>query len=1218
MCGAKSIAIPEDETPPRRQAHAASKDMTRKPIRRATRFALWSLLTLPVMAAAASGTVVAEVEAAGAFARAGVQPGDEILSCDGGDLGWPVRTSFDLLECEWELAPRGPVRLRVARAGDEIELIVPAGDWQVVVRPSLDADGEALWRSGLAQIEKGDVPPPAWRQLEEALENAGADRAVGLWLILERAARLRQVERFDEAAGEIARALASGTSGGSTRLELAALWAQRQLLETRGASVELRLENAERLLRSARRLDKRPLIACLMSYHVGWHQTRAKRLDEARSTFAAALQTVRETVPGDSRLQGRLESYLGNVAMTGGDLVTAERWIRQSLKTLEAVQPESRIHAWTYGNLGILESRRGRSSSAIAAYERQIAIYRALGHEANAILPLSNLSSVLERQGDFHRSDTVLAEALAILEKTPDLQESTTAAAVLGNRGYLHLSWGRLRTAAEYNAEAHRILDRLGEGGQRLARSHARLGHVARYRGDLEGAEKHYLRALSIYEEVGDASGVASHLSNLGNLARQRRDFETALALYTRALADLEPGGTYRPRILSNLGRTHLLLGQPDQAAPFLEESLELKRELSPENLDVAASLMLFGDLERSRGKLDAAEARYRAALELHSRLVPGRPAEAENQVRLGQLLLDRGDLSGAEPLLAAAVAAVELRASGTNLAADALYHLARLRSTRGGIKRALDLHRRAVEALDVQWQKLGGSRDARLSWMHAHADYYRALLELLVEEGHEEEAFDLLQRFRARGLRDILARRDLDLPADARARAIENRLVDLARERESLLRKLGADASDEELRSLRSAVAGLRSRRERLLGELRVAAPELARLKYPAALPLSEIGAALDDGTVMISFSVGRDRTLAFVLRREGTGRVDLDVKRLPIQHASLEKLVADFRRSIEHHLPSEVDDMHASGATLYEQLLAPLNEGLEDAERVLVAPDGPLHALPFAALRREGRYLIEWKPVHLAPSATVYADLTRLTSGGRKSVAFGDPAFDESEDGAHVVRGTELKRLPGTRREIEAFRRALPPPVETFVGRQATEERVKQLSDERLIHFASHALVNQDLPLDSALALARSPSSGRDNGLLYAWEVIEQMRLATSLVTLSACETALGREVRGEGILGLVWAFHYAGAKSVIASLWNVEDRSTSDLMAELYSGLAAGLDKDQALRRAQLRQLQASSPAGQSTARGVGGLVPKDAVTTAHPFYWAAFQLYGPISP
>jgi CHAT domain-containing protein len=131
---------------------------------------------------------------------------------------------------------------------------------------------------------------------------------------------------------------------------------------------------------------------------------------------------------------------------------------------------------------------------------------------------------------------------------------------------------------------------------------------------------------------------------------------------------------------------------------------------------------------------------------------------------------------------------------------------------------------------------------------------------------------------------------------------------------------------------------------------------------------------------------------------------------------------------------------------------------------------------------------------------------------------------------------------------------------------------------------------------PLDSALVLAASAQKGEspDNGLLQAWEILEEMRVDADLVTLSACETALGGELAGEGLIGLTRAFHYAGARSVLASLWRVSDDSTAELMVKVYAHLRAGLPKDEALRRAQLDAMKN----------------PK----TAAPFHWAAFTLSG----
>jgi CHAT domain-containing protein len=164
-------------------------------------------------------------------------------------------------------------------------------------------------------------------------------------------------------------------------------------------------------------------------------------------------------------------------------------------------------------------------------------------------------------------------------------------------------------------------------------------------------------------------------------------------------------------------------------------------------------------------------------------------------------------------------------------------------------------------------------------------------------------------------------------------------------------------------------------------------------------------------------------------------------------------------------------------------------------------------------------------------------------------------------------------------------------------YLGAQATEEKAVEVAGSaRILHFATHGLLNNSLPLNSALALSvpAAPKPGVDNGLLQAWEIYERMHLDADLVTLSACESALGREARGEGLLGLARAFLFAGARSVVATLWRVTDDTTPVFMEHFYGALRKGSSKDEALRQAQLSMIASKS--------------------TAHPYDWAAFELHG----
>ena len=172
--------------------------------------------------------------------------------------------------------------------------------------------------------------------------------------------------------------------------------------------------------------------------------------------------------------------------------------------------------------------------------------------------------------------------------------------------------------------------------------------------------------------------------------------------------------------------------------------------------------------------------------------------------------------------------------------------------------------------------------------------------------------------------------------------------------------------------------------------------------------------------------------------------------------------------------------------------------------------------------------------------------------------------------------TRGYRLTPLPATKSEVAAIAELYRGKADTYIGEAATEERAKGVSkDTTYLHFASHGLLDERFPLNSGLALTipDEMKEGQDNGILQAWEIFERVRIDADLVVLSACETGLGKEMGGEGLVGLTRAFQYAGARSVLASLWSVADETTAALMKRFYGYLKAGESKDAALRHAQL---------------------------------------------
>jgi CHAT domain-containing protein len=284
-----------------------------------------------------------------------------------------------------------------------------------------------------------------------------------------------------------------------------------------------------------------------------------------------------------------------------------------------------------------------------------------------------------------------------------------------------------------------------------------------------------------------------------------------------------------------------------------------------------------------------------------------------------------------------------------------------------------------------------------------------------------------------------------------------------------------------------------------------------------------------------------------------------------------------------------------------LSDHLAAPITARARRGARLVIVPHGILHYLPFEALVDDsGRYLVERHPMTYASSVSSLAFLRERAGRsvrGATLLAVGGPvsAGDRDDERASPIEWVGLlKPLPYTTRELRIISSLFGPNGRLLHGEAATEEAVQAAAVRGVgvVHFATHALVDETRPERSGLAL--SYRRGGSDGILQMREIY-RLDLDATLVTLSACQTALGRDVTGEGLVGLSRAFFYAGANAVAASLWNVSDASTADLMSDFYGNLRTGLPIDQALAEAK-----------RAVAAGGGA--------RRHPYYWAPFVVTG----
>jgi CHAT domain-containing protein/tetratricopeptide (TPR) repeat protein len=1278
------------------------------------------------------GAVVEEVEKGKAGEKAGIQPGDMIVSWS--RTATPpanpiaargrLESPFDLLEVEFEQGPRGRITLSGKHGKKKSNWVLPTGPWGLKTRPPLLENLFALYQQGKELVEAKKVKEGVarWRDAAEDARKRESEW-LAAWLFFKLGATLAGARNWSEADAAYTEAIEEAEKGGRTTTISYLLrdWGQTFL---RRSNLDRMEECYRRAMAQDQKLAPESMTVAHSLTNLGIAAANRGKFAEAEGFFQRAL-TMREKLAPDSVDVGRSLSNLGTLALSRDELSTAEEYLRRALRIFEKLVPESpeivtllnnlggqtaragKLDAgedyfvralaiqeklapgslqvaMSLNNLGVIAGMRGKREAQEEYYRRALEIDEKQAPESPGMADiLSNLGDLAYERGDLAAAEQYTRRALAIRERlAPGTREvaqllnnvgtislkqgkldsaeenirrslaigeklepgSPQVASNLDNLGVVAWQRGDLAGAGEYHQRALAMHEKLDREGSDVAGSLNNLGLVARDRGDLAAAEEYFRRAHAIFERLAPGSQhVANALTNLGNLASARGDPATAKEYELQALAIHEkqaPNGIEVARSLNNLGREALDLGDATAAQDYQLRALTIREKLAPDSLDVASTLGNLGNLASQRGDPTAASEFYRRSLAIRERLAPDSLTVAYALNDLGGVLLDLGDQEKAEQNYRRALAIREKLALGSAAEAESLHALGSSYRKSRKASLAISFFCRAVDALEHQKTKLGGTEEAKTSFGTKYADYYRDCIEALTEQDRAEEALRMLERSRARSLLNMLAERDLlfsaDLPADL---ARDRKLTDADYDRtQSAVTKLNPAKDSEEIERQLAHLRELRRKQEDIALQIRKASPHFASLQYPQPLDVAGVREALDPGTVLLAYSVGKEKTILFVVRQDRQNATTvvsgLTVLTLPLTERSLRERVEAFRNVIQRHKASDLPILSKQAGELYDSLIAPAEQLIASSERILISPDGPLHTVPFAALVRKertgkkrevARYLIEWKPIHTVVSATVYAELKKSRHAGLPSslvrvVAFGDPRYptlDKDKAGqirdgelrAMVTRGLSLAPLPSTRAEVESIARLYPEDTAKYLGAEATEERAKSISkDVRYIHFAVHGLLDEHFPLNSALALSipEKPDAGQDNGLLQAWEIFENMRIDADLVTLSACETALGKEMGGEGLVGLTRAFQYAGARSVLASLWSVSDESTAELMKRFYGYLKAGRTKDEALRASQIDLIRGGASAGPNA---------KDpAPSASHPFHWAAFQLIG----
>lgn len=797
---------------------------------------------------------------------------------------------------------------------------------------------------------------------------------------------------------------------------------------------------------------------------------------------------------------------------------------------------------------------------AIGEWTAALATWRELGEEALAGEALERLARSRTERGERATAVELYTEAAAAFRRAGEVRFE----AIAENGATLNLvALGRAEEALARGASALKLARRAGDPVAEAKALH-HLGQAHQNLGELQAALDRYEAALALWP--AEERLLRPHtLHGLGVLyARYLRDVARGRELLLAARdAWLPAWGSNKAATLSQLGRLEAEAGNTAAARRAFEEALVLRREKDP--CGSAVHLARLALVEEAEGRGATAEARRAQALTL-VRAQPCPRNEPTVEALSAGLAEERGDAR--EALLGFRRAAMLASAQGDRLGeAECLLGQARALGALGEGGAALAASRRALDTLErVRPTVL--REDLRTAFFAGAHPAYELTVDLLLAAGRGEEAWVTAEAARARSLRDLVAEAGLGGAAAPELRepirAASRRLNALESQRLAL-----READRERQEQVRGQIAAAVGELERLRGEVRRVRPRAAAPAPAQPLSLAAVRRALlDPETLLLEIQLGEEASTLWTISLEG-----FQAHRLPPRR-ELEPLA---REALAHMKSLEWPGTFPPAlCRLSELVLGPAAAEL-GARRLLLVPDGALTELSFAALPdprapcAQAPALVDEHELVILPSVAALLEQRQRLAGRTAAAGWLAVVADPSSAQPDA-------RLPEAGAEAAAITAGLPAEkVLLATGTAASRELVAsgRLGAYRIVHFAAHGLLDAGEPLLSALALAELDSSGGRIASTLAAHEIYDLELPAELVVLSACDTARGRQVAGEGLVaGLPRAFLAAGAARVLLSLWAVDDASTRELMVLVYRGLLErGLAPATALRAAQV---------------------------------------------
>lgn len=970
--------------------------------------------------------------------------------------------------------------------------------------------------------------------------------------------------------------------------------------------------------------------------------------EERAESSRSAIEEFKKSLPswraaGNRRQEALTLKRIGDAYMPLGEYKNALTFYNQAIALNRATR-DAKAEADTLNEIGYVYFNLGENQKALEFTKRALKMAQATTHERGIARAQNNLGEIYYDLGDLPQSLKDLEKALQLWKQLNDARGQAIA---FLHSGYVYSDLGQVGQAFTTYEQTislwESIRDRRGQ-----AITLAAIGRLYSRIGESQEALDYFQRAKTLIDPIGDPISEANVLNGMAYIYDGLGESQRALEYYSRSLTLCRAVESRfgEATTLGELGRVYFSLGDHSKALQHHETALSIFKTLGDRRMKIVELKEIGkihdaqGDKQKALGYYLRARSSYRNEKDLRG--------EAITVNLIGRIHADRGQKQTAMGFFEQALS-LSRKAKYPFVEAAALNNIARLERDSGNLFAARERTEQALKIIESLREKVNSS-DLRTSYFASVRQQHEFYIDLLMQldrtnpiSGFNLAAFEASERFRARSFLELVSaarvgvRDQADPALLERERQLNQQFSETANRRMKLAQAAGPESAE---------ASKLAKELDELVWQLReveaqIRAGTIRNLMPTQPLNLKDIQQrVLDDESVLLEYMLGEDRSYVWAVTR-----TDITSYELP-PRARIEAAARKFRDLLTANQPLENEtfpqqqarireadaQIPEAAAALSDLVIAPVQHKL-GTKRLIIVADGALHYIPFLALTVQPRPNDVTNPGERIPllanheivyepsaSALAYVRKDGAPRNAPKSIAvFADPVFDADDSrvtnptspnssAQSIGRGEvfrdlgvsdgKFRALPASRDEAEAIMAFVPWGTGLkALGFEANRSTVTrpELAQYRIVHFATHGFVDRERPELSGLVLSLVDRNGQpDNGYLRLHDIYN-LKLSADLVVLSACDTGLGKEIKGEGLIGLTRGFMYAGAGGVAASLWKVEDDATAELMTRFYEGMfKKGLTPSAAMREAQIWMWQQKR--------------------WQAPYFWAAFTIQG----